>query len=156
MSKIDSRLIGKLTLDIKRLLKEHPRLIDEIAGYSLIKLLYSRSRIPRLNRFNKRQLRKLRNARRRWFVDNIIMHHRRIHEKQNKLAKSKQIANLPNNKDAARNKKVISYNPKRKDFNFKNNWQDNYLLKERGVKIRGRIDARELRARSRWVSILSG
>lgn len=156
MSTIDSRSISRLSLDIKRLLKEHPRLIDEIASYSLIRLLYSRSRIPRLNRFNKRQLRKLRNSRRRWFVDNIIMHHRRIHDKQDKLIKSRQINNLAKNKDESRNKKIITYNPRKKDFNCKNSWQENYLLKERGQKIRGRIDARRLRARSRWVSILNG
>ncbi len=114
MSTIDSRSISRLSLDIKRLLKEHPRLIDEIASYSLIRLLYSRSRIPRLNRFNKRQLRKLRNSRRRWFVDNIIMHHRRIHDKQDKLIKSRQINNLAKNKDESRNKKIITYNPRKK------------------------------------------
>lgn len=153
MTTLDTRNLTKLKIDVRRLLKLNPNLLNDIAGYSLIRLQYSRSRIPRLSRFEKRQLRKIRNARRRWFVDNIIMHHKRIHDQNNKLKLDKSKENIKLNKNPKINRGNISLISKSRN-DCCENWQNNLLLKERGRKIRGRIDSRKIRARSRWVSIL--
>lgn len=92
-------------------------------------------------RLTRAQRRKLANRRRRWFVDNIIMHHKRLHDRNREIvvtsAKTKSLARkLHGNAPSSENRK----------------WQDRVEIRDRGRVIRGRVDARRLRARSRWLS----
>ncbi len=149
----DSRLVGNIKLDARSFLKAHPSLIHDIAGYSLARLLYSHVRISRLTSSGRKKLRKLRNRRRRWFVDNIIMHHKRLHDNQRALiAKKSQRKSLSINKHSKTRERI----KQSVDLNADSfRWRNSLSIKDRAVEIRGRIDARKLRARSRWATIIS-
>lgn len=154
MTTIDSRYLKTVTLDVRNFLKAHPALINDIAGYSLMHMLYSHSRTPKLSRFNRRQLRQLRNRRRRWFVDNVVMHHKRMHDQDRDLVVNKAKERLKMRKKYVKDKskvvRYIEYSKKEQG----NSWSQSVLMKERGGEIRGRIQTRKIRARTRWASIV--
>jgi hypothetical protein len=96
----------------------------------------------------KAQRKKLARRRYRMFVDNIIMHHKRLHDKNREitinLAKAKTVVK-------PREQKLQSILTK----DNQTRWRDQTSARERTLKLRGRVDARRLRARSRWVSVVS-
>jgi len=146
----DFRSLGTITLDARNFLKAHPALVHDIAGYSLAHILYSHVRISRLTRPNRRQLRKLRNRRRRWFVDNIIMHHKRIHDRNREMTIQKARQRILE-REKERQKGHRARKKELVDTRFQ--WRNAVLIKERGAEIRGRIDARKSRAKSRWATL---
>lgn len=114
----------------------------------MLKLYYSILRTARRRVLSRRRRRKLANRRHRWFVDNIIMHHKRIHDKNRELVIN-------------RTRSLVFARPKQKEIGLVSarRWRDKddikRNLKTRASEIRGRIDARRIRIRSRWVSQLS-
>ena len=149
--------IGSLIFDATTFISAHPALIYELAGHSILHSLYSHSRSNgRRKGKNRRQSRKLTNRKRRRFVDNIIMHHKRLHDRNRAM--------LINN---ARDRALIRKNTLKKDSislqqsvnltqeEKPKKWTEKTNLREKGREIRGRIDARRLRARSRWISVVS-
>lgn len=139
--------IGLPAIDITSFLRLHPGLVHEVAGHALAHSLYSC--IRRATRgSSRRQTRRAMNTRRRWFVDNIIMHHKRLHDRNREL-----IVNNVRAKVLAK-KKAMERDPAALAKEKQNTkWRERESMKERGVAIRGRVDARLLRARSKWLSI---
>lgn len=158
MGIIDSRSIGTLTLDVRNFLNAHPALINDIAGHAVAHMLYSYIRHSKKRGLSKRQVRKLKNRKRRWFVDNIIMHHKRLHDRNRELAVSKARQRVQARKKALERARVEKFQPKpnkeKEEESMK--WRNAVTMKDRGKTLRGRIDTKKSRARTRWTSIAEG
>ncbi len=145
-----------LSLNVASFVITHPALIQEIAGHALAHTLYSYiSRAGRRRGMSRREMRKTMNRKRRWFVDNIIMHHKRLHDQKRASIISNARERALAKKEAAKKSALSSQrslSPQQGQDNL-NRWRNNVSLRERGAEIRGRVDARRLRARSRWLSI---
>lgn len=149
--------IGSMTFDITNFLGAHPSLIHEIGGHALAHVFYShlRHRPKRRAGFSRRQTRKLVNAKRRWFVDNIIMHHKRLHDRNREIIVSNVRSKILAKREIRKEKPGLLKNQSlHKDHNESTKWRQMVEIKRRGVAVRGRIDARRLRARSRWLTIV--
>ncbi len=145
--------IGTMTLNVSNFISAHPSLINDIAGHALQHALYSYMRGRRRPGLSRRQMRKTANMKHRWFVDNIIMHHRRLHAKNRELIVNQTRDRMLAKKNQIK-KESLPLNPVlRREAEQKTRWQDMAKIKERSNTLRGRVDARKLRARSRWLSI---
>ena len=148
--------IGTLTLDVTSLIAAHPGLIYDIGGHALAHALYSHIRRRHHSGLSRREMRKTANRKRRWFVDNIIMHHKRLHDRNRAVL----ISNARSRALAMRNtvkKEPLSpqqENSLHRDQDPKMKWRNAINLKEKGKELRGRSDARRLRARSKWLTIM--
>lgn len=149
--------IGSIAFSPSALMASHPMIAYEIAGHTLGHILYGFIKRNRKRRgLTRAQMRKMTNRRRRQFVDNIIMHHQRL-AKMNRQT----IAGNARERALARRDKIKSKADFQKDRNserdqeMRKKWQGGVSLKERGQKIRGTIDARRTRARSRWLTIVN-
>lgn len=146
--------VSSLAMSAGSLISAHPGLINELATHALSHTLYSHIRrgvgrgVGRVV-LSRAQRRRTANRRRRWFVDNIIMHHKRLHDKNREIAIS-NVRNRLIEKRAALKKQPLS---KPTPQNEATKWRDKTSDKDRGLSIRGRIDARRMRARSRWLSV---
>lgn len=139
--------IGLPNIDIVGFLHSHPSLVHEVAGHAVAHSLYSYVR--RAGRgATRRQTRREANMRRRWFVDNIIMHHKRLHDRNREL-----IVNNVRAKVLARKMELEKKSPNLAKSKEQNKWSERASVKSRAVEIRGRVDTRLLRARSKWLSI---
>jgi len=101
-------------------------------------------------------MRKSSNRKRRWFVDNIVMHHKRLHDRNRAIvvsnARSRALAkreSLKKNSPSLQ-KQSPSFMERHRD----NSPQSQNDLREKAKSLRGRVDARRLRARSRWLSVM--
>ena len=132
----------------------HPGLINELATHALAHTLYSHIRGARkVGAMSRSHRRRVANRRRRWFVDNIIMHHKRLHDKNREIAISNVRNRLLEKKEALK-KQALSLHHASPPKNEATKWRDKTAdTKDRGLTIRGRLDARRLRARSRWLSV---
>ena len=99
--------------------------------------------------------RKNANVRRRWFVDNIILHHKRLHDKNRELSVSRIREQALAKRDALKNQQSLSLQRATQSLKKDDTkrWREMVELKERSNNISGRIDNRRLRARSRWLSV---
>ncbi len=144
-----------MTLDASSLLRSNPALVQELAGHALAHVLYSHvRRVVSRRGLSRREIRKISNRKRRRFVDNIIMHHKRLHDKNRQSiiinARSRALARKNQaKKDGAL---MASRTPESKAPDMRSKYAP--TLKERGEKLRGRVDARRLRARSRWLTVM--
>jgi hypothetical protein len=119
-------------------------LMHHLIDHEIMHVFFSLIKGPRKARLTRAQSRKMMNRRRRWFTDNIIMHHKRLHDRNRELVVASTRQRVLAKKAAANSPQIAQ--------SYK--WRDRVEgTKERGRKIRGRIDARRSRARSRWVSI---
>jgi len=133
----------------------HPTLVHEIGMHALAHTMYSYVRSGRNAGISRRLNRRKMNQKKRWFVDNIIMHHKRLHDRNREVA----ISNA-RQRAIERNKKKNKENldleiSKLNNSPNKNIWRQKIAMQERSKQIRGRIDARRTRARSRWLAISS-
>ena len=146
--------IGSLTLNFGNFLSLHPALINDVAGHALAHALYSHIRRAGRGRVNRRQARKMSNRKRRWFVDNIIMHHKRLHDRNRELliSNARTLA-LARRKAQEKQSPIGGSSTLQKDRDQPTKWRDTVSLKQRGADLRGRSDARRLRARSRWLTV---
>lgn len=121
-------------------------LVHHLVGHEILHVFFSLVRGSRKSRLTRAQRRKLMNRRRRWFTDNIIMHHKRLHDRNREIVVSSARTRVLTKKLAASTPDAA---PERK-------WRDRVDTRDRGRTIRGRIDARRMRARSRWLSVSAG
>jgi len=147
--------VGSLTLDVTNYLTLNPTLIHEIAGHGLAHVLYSHVRkSSRKKVLSRRMARKMANRKRRWFVDNIIMHHKRIHDRNREMvisnARTRALARKKGKEGLSLTQNSSLTHQRDKD----QNWQQRVAPKEKGKEIRERLEARKLRANSRWASII--
>jgi hypothetical protein len=146
--------VGTMTLDATSLLRAHPLIVQELAGHALAHVLYNNvRRIVRRKGLSRREMRKLGNRRKRRFVDNIIMHHKRLHDKNRQMIVSNARTRALARRDQAKKESPSLAKPEMKRDDFKMKYTSK-SLKERGEKLRGHNDARRLRARSRWLSVM--
>ena len=148
--------IGALTINVGSFISAHPGLINDLAGHALAHALYSHIRRGSRGGISRRESRKTMNRRRRWFVDNIILHHKRLHDRNRALV-------ISNARSRALAKRRV---PERNSMSIQNSslqherdgsttkWRNAVNLKERGASLRGTTDAKRLRARSRWLSVM--
>lgn len=146
--------ISSISLSATNFISLHPELISELAGHALVHNMYSHMHSRKRTGVSHRLRRKAANQRRRWFVDNIILHHKRLHEKNRELIVSKTRDQVLAKREAL---KKSSLHPSQrtqdaaKDESTK--WRERVILKDRASSLRGRVDARRMRARSRWLSV---
>lgn len=105
---------------------------------------------------SRRQMRKTANRKRRWFVDNIVMHHKRLHDRNRAIVVSNARSRALAKREAL---KKSSLTPQKQSQTFAQRARDNSPqsqdnLREKAKSLRGRVDARRLRARSRWLSVM--
>lgn len=150
-------IIGSIAFSPTALIASHPMIAYELAGHTIGHILYGFIKRNRKRRgLSRAQMRKMTNRRRRQFVDNIIMHHQRL-AKMNRQT----IVGNARERAMARREKTQRKADLQKDQTFekqqesRKKWQGGVSLKERGQKIRGTIDARRTRARSRWLTIVA-
>ncbi len=150
-------IIGSIAFSPSALIASHPMIAYELAGHTIGHILYGFIKRNRKRRgLSRAQMRKMTNRRRRQFVDNIIMHHQRL-AKMNRQT----IVGNARERAMARREKTQRKADMKKDQTFekqqesRKKWQGGVSLKERGQKIRGTIDARRTRARSRWLTIVA-
>ena len=96
----------------------------------------------------KAQRKKLARRRYRMFVDNIIMHHKRIHDRNREIAVNNAKIISKDKSKEGRPKTVIS--PKRPDHK----WRDKFNSRQNLSLVRDRIVSRRMRAESRWKTII--
>ncbi len=120
-------------------------LAQHLIEHEIAHTLFSLIKGPRKSRLTRAQRRKTLNRRRRWFTDNIIMHHKRLHDRNREIVVASVRAKVLAKKAAASSGGLAAPSHK-----WRNRTEGS---KERGVNIRGRIDARRARARSRWISV---
>lgn len=119
-------------------------LMTHVIEHEIMSALFSLIKGPRKSRLSRAQSRKMMNRRRRWFTDNIIMHHKRLHDRNREII-------VASTRERVLAKKAAANSPQ---ISASRKWRDRVdSTKERGHAIRGRIDARRSRARSRWVSV---
>jgi hypothetical protein len=150
-------IIGSIAFSPTALIASHPMVAYELAGHTIGHILYGFIKRNRKRRgLSRAQMRKMTNRKRRQFVDNIIMHHQRL-AKMNRQT----IVGNARERAMARREKIQRKADIQKDQTFekqqesRKKWQGGVSLKERGQKIRGTIDARRTRARSRWLTIMA-
>jgi len=152
--------IGSIVFSPTTFMASNPMLVYELAGHSLGHVLFGMfKRNVRRRGFSRAQIRKITNRKRRRFVDNIIMHHQRLA----KINRETVVSNA-RERAIARKEKIArkhSQNQERQkeerkqDAQKHQKWQGGTSLKERGKKMRGMIDAKRTRARSRWLTVIA-
>ena len=118
-------------------------LVHHLMGHEILHVFFSLVRGPRKSKLSRARRRKMTNRRGRWFTDNIIMHHKRLHDRNREVVISSVRTRVLAKKLAAATPESA---PSRK-------WRDRVDTRDRSRTIRGRIDARRSRARSRWLSV---
>lgn len=138
MRYIDSTSIGAVSSMLKRG-SELPR------GSGLYSMLFGGAGLKGLSNAQRKKI-----ARRRFrmFVDNIIMHHKRLHDKNREITI-----------DLARKRIVDKEQEKKKrdqelERREKNKWRDKYAKNSRALDIKERINARRIRSKSSWVAMM--
>ena len=157
--------IDSLVFDASSFISAHPALVNEIASHSLAHVIYSFiKRTSHRRGLNRREMRKIINRRNRWFVDNIIMHHKRLHDYNRQIvvrdARKRSIIKkessfsetYQNNKN---NDELNSKLKNRSHFYDSQNYQGSSEEENRNKKIQDiaqRLNARKKRAQSRWIA----
>lgn len=151
--------IGTLTVNATNFLSMHPALINELASDALIHMLHSHSRRngPRRRGLSRRAARKAFNRKRRRFVDNIIMHHKRLHDHNRKLsiknARQRAIERKKQLEEPSLLKESQALEHQRKKQES-TKWQDKVNIKKRSLDLRSTTNAKKLRAQSRWATLM--
>ncbi len=145
--------VGTMTLDAASLISGNPILVKELAGHALAHVLYSQiRRITHRRGLTRSKMRKLVNRKRRRFTDNIIMFHKRLHDKNRQVIISNARSRALARRDKAKKESPSLERGRNDDVKMR---CASTSLKERGEKLRGHVDARRMRARSRWLSVMS-
>ncbi|MBL6665039.1 MAG: hypothetical protein ISQ34_04255 [Rickettsiales bacterium] len=143
--------MGSLTLDKNNLLR------GDAARFAVSSLLYSKIyRSARRSGHSRSKARKLANRRRRYFVDNIIMHHKRIHDHNRKLvvssARDRAVARKKEMEHAVRNKELKKTAQKSRYEHQR--WTQKPDIKARSMEIRNRLQTKRARTDSRWAALI--
>lgn len=99
-------------------------------------------------KLSKAQRKKIAGRRRRRFVDNIIMHHKRLHDRNRQIT-----IDLVRKK----NEQKEQDRKKRKEQDItkeRNKWRDKYAKNGRALEIKERINARRIKAKSNWTAMI--
>ncbi len=153
--------IGSIAFSPGAFMASHPMIAYELIGHSMGHILFGFLKRNRRKRgFSRSQMRKTVNRRRRQFVDNIIMHHQRLANINRQIivsnARERALAKKEKFRTQSETRSSFMRTPESsRNQDAKKRWQGGLSLKERGQKMRGMIDARRTRARSRWLTIVA-
>jgi hypothetical protein len=127
-------------------------LTEHVLEQALMRNLHSHVRKGKIAGLSRSGRRKVANRRRRWFVDNIIMHHKRLHDKNRQVAVDAMRKKALEKREALKKRQPtltealsLDKGPLR--------WRDKLDVKERSQTARDRIHCRKSRAQSRWLSV---
>ncbi len=149
--------VGTLAHDVGNFLTANPALIHEVAGHALAHVLYSHMRRGRSKRISRRQSRKLANRKRRWFVDNIIMHHKRLHDRNREMViTNARTRALARRKESEKERTQNTKTPLQQNRSPHSLLHNKIDLRSRGEEIRSMSRAKKMRAESRWASLVRG
>ncbi len=111
----------------------------------LFSLVRRRKRISKCgSRLTIAERRRAVNRRQRWFTDNIIMHHKRLHDKNREIAVKLSYEKI-----------IEKHRAKAPVLSQKNiSWCQRIDSKSRALLIKERLKARQKRAISRWGSLI--
>jgi len=146
-----------MSLNATSFIGAHPSLIHGLAEHvlekAILRNLHSHVRKGKIAGLSRAGRRKIANRRRRWFVDNIIMHHKRLHDKNRQQAVDAMRKKALEKREALKKRQptlneALSLN---KDGPLK--WRDKIDIRERSLSARERISSRRSRAHSRWLSV---
>lgn len=146
--------IHALSIYLANVITANPVIVREIGTHMLLHSMRHHARVPRgmsrVNRGNLRLRRRAVNQRHRWFVDNIIMHHRRLHEKNRQIA----INNSRNSSLLVSKKPNDPLNLNRREpLTQQKNWGQRVIIQNGTQDLRNRIESRRIRAKTRWLTI---
>lgn len=158
--------IDALVFDTSSFISMHPALVHEIASHSLAHVIYSYiKRTCHRRGLNRREMRKIINRRNRWFVDNIIMHHKRLHDYNRQIvirdarkrAIDKKKFNFADNyKSKSNEEDNESKIQNRSHFydtqNYQESEEEKHKREEKTKEIMLRLESRKKRAKSRWLA----
>lgn len=118
-----------------------------VVGSGMFSMLFGAGKSKGLSRA---QRKKLSRRRRRRFVDNIVMHHKRQHDRNREISINLVKSRIVKKKKIKEKIKLakIAKSPQLK-------WKDRFDSKDRTLSMRERVKARRLRAQSRWLSTIS-
>lgn len=146
-----------MSLNATSFIGAHPSLVHGLSEHvlekAILRNLHSHVRKGKLAGLSRAGRRKIANRRRRWFVDNIIMHHKRLHDRNRQKAVDDMRKKALEKREALKKRQptlneALSLS---KDGPLK--WRDKIDIKERSLSARERISSRRSRARSRWLSV---
>ncbi len=115
------------------------------SGSGVYSLLFGAAGLKTMSRSKGKKM-----ARRRFrmFVDNIIMHHKRLHDKNRQITIDLVSRGLSKKKDDRKKEK------RERNLKEKNKWREKYAKDNRAVELKERINARRIRAKSGWVAMM--
>jgi hypothetical protein len=150
--------MGTLSIQAGNFLTANPALIHQLGSDALTHVIQRYVKKTRARKgVSRRIMRKTNNRKRRWFVDNIIMHHKRLHDRNRAIA----VSNARTRALAKRSMREELSNQNQQSQTFQErarekspNHDPSESFKDRAESLRGRVDARRLRARSRWLSVM--
>jgi len=143
--------VSKFSSNAIKFATNHPSLAREVGVHLVVHSFNSYIRSGRNLGTKKHLRRKTINQKRRWFVDNIIMHHKRLHDHNRQIAI--QDARKRSIAKNIRKKKLPAPELDQEKKLQNRSWQQRILVKEQIAKMRGRIESSRVRARTRWLSI---
>lgn len=151
---LDPSLLTSASLSVGNLVGAHPELVRDLVEHVITHSVYSHIRSRRGPTLSRAERRKTANRRRRWFVDNIVMHHKRLHDKNRAIAIGNVRQRLLEKREALKKQSLTSMIDRPKTPDSATKWRDRYDGREKISAIKGRVDTRRARARSRWLSVV--
>lgn len=148
--------IGSLTFDKNNLLTRRKLKVEDAARFGVSGLVFGKIyRSARRSGLSRRKARKLANRKRRNFVDNIIMHHKRLHDYNRKLvvssARDRAIARRKKLEVRDQNKDRLEHQRQEKQ---QQRWSEKENIKQKSLEIRQRIETKRIRSQSRWAALI--
>lgn len=118
---------------------------------------------PRKKGLTKAQRKKLMMRRRRMFVDNIIMHHKRLHDKNREQiideTKAKLTKKAPQKAPAERPGSSIQLGKPNQDFKWREKAKparENFRTNREKIQVKGAVDIDREKSRSKWATRVVG
>ncbi len=156
--------IDALVFDTSSFISMHPALVHEIGGHAIAHVIYSFiKRTCHRRGMSRREMRKTINRRNRWFVDNIIMHHKRLHDYNRQIVirdarkrsidkKESSFASNYENKKNENESKLKNRSHFHDSQNYSENSEEEDNRRKKSAEIQQRLVARKNRAKSRWLA----
>ncbi len=158
--------IDALVFDTSSFISMHPALVHEIASHTMAHVIYSYiKRTSHRRGLSRREMRKIINRRNRWFVDNIIMHHKRLHDYNRQIvirdARKRSIEKKKfnfadtyksKNKEEDNDSKIQNRSHFYDTQNYHESEEEKNKRQNQAKEISLRLQSRKKRARSRWLA----
>lgn len=148
--------LTSMTLNATSFIASHPSLVntaEHALEASLLRNIHSHVRSSKMNGLSRAKRRKVANRRRRWFVDNIVMHHKRLHDRNRQMTIDKVRQRALEKREALKKRQPSFKEALKIEKKGQLSWSQKVDIRERSLTARDRIQSRRVRAQSRWNSI---